>query len=490
MAKDKPTSLKKEFNKLTWLVAALFFLVFVLQAATFYFVESNYFEKQFDEWLPELGVASVVYIVFAVLTLILITSFGSYIHRKANRVYYKELHQLRAANNRAQSLREMASVLRATLSFERVVEEALNVCSIALEEMGIPRNALAGAVFLFSGQELIPVATRRFLGTDPEKRIPGQRGLIATAFAQAEVTVTNNPNQDPELRNFAAFQNALTAVCIPLRAGFQIFGAMVITSTVAVKFTQDHFDLFNAVADQAVIALQNAQLFQRLEAEKRRLIEADEEARKELARDLHDGPTQSIAAIAMRINFIRSLVNRNPEQVLNELQKVEELAKQTSKEIRGMLFTLRPLVLETQGLAAAIETVMKRIEETDGLNLRLVGGENADLLNENAQSVVFSIVEEALGNARKHSEATLIEVRFWQEENLFVAHVQDDGKGYEVQDVNRDYSSRGSLGMVNMRERAERIDGSLRIESSPGVGTTVTLVVPLDKHGSQRRSRS
>jgi signal transduction histidine kinase len=274
-----------------------------------------------------------------------------------------------------------------------------------------------------------------------------------------------------------------------LRAGFQIFGAMVIASNVAIKLEKGHFELFAAVADQAVIALQNAQLFQRLEAEKQRLIEADEEARKELARDLHDGPTQSIAAIAMRINFIRSLVDKDPKMALEELQKVEDLAKQTSKEIRGMLFTLRPLVLETQGLTAAIETVMKRMEESDGISVRLSGGEQAELLNENAQSVVFSIVEEALGNARKYAEAREIEVRFWCEEDLFVASVQDDGKGFDLAGVNRDYSSRGSLGMVNMQERAERIDATLNIEAAPNKGTIVTLIVPLENNGREAHIR-
>jgi signal transduction histidine kinase len=172
-----------------------------------------------------------------------------------------------------------------------------------------------------------------------------------------------------------------------------------------------------------------------------------------------------------------------------ELQKVEELAKQTSKEIRGMLFTLRPLVLETQGLEAAIQTVIDRLIENDGLNIQFVGGQYSEILDDSAQSVVFSIVEEALGNARKYAKAKLVEVRFWQEEGLFVALVQDNGVGFDTQDVNRDYSSRGSLGMINMRERAERIDGSLRVESVINKGTKVTIVVPLDKHGRRLNQR-
>lgn len=484
MAKDVMANMEKEFKLLNWLVLGLYFLFFIGQMAAYFFVLGSLFGPD-NTLLSALIISSVAITGAGITTFLAIEKFGARIREATSQLFDKELGQLRAANNRAKSLQAMASTLRATLSFERVVEEAMDVCSLALEEMGIPRQSLVGAVFLFKKGGLKPVVTRRFTSTDEEKAIPGNRGVVGTALTQAEPTVTNNPRQDPELRTFLAFQNCLTAVCIPLRAGFQIFGAMVIGSDTAVQFDKEHFDLFNSVADHAVIALQNAQLYQELEEEKQRLIAADEEARKELARDLHDGPTQSIAAIAMRINFIRSLVGRDPEQAAEELQKVEELAKQTSKDIRGMLFTLRPLVLETQGLGPAVETVINRIRETDGLRIRLIGDEAGDLLDEHAQSVVFSIIEEALGNARKYAEANMVEVRFWQEENLFVAQVHDDGVGFDTQDVNRNYSSRGSMGMVNMQERAERIDGSLRVESTIGQGTTVTLVVPLEKHGRQ-----
>lgn len=484
MAKDVTKILKKEFKKLNWFTLGLFLVAFLMQGGIFVLVVGQL--PAGSSSLMGLIIASVTLLLAALATFALIDNFSRRIPKAANRLYGNELTQLQAANHRAKSLRAMASKMRATLSFEVVVEEALDVCSLALEEMGIPRKSLVGAVFLYKGLRLYPVAIRRFIGNDVQQGIPGQSGIIGAALTQAEITQTNNPRKDPELARYMAFHNTVTAVCIPLRAGFNIFGAMVISSDTEVAFDDDHFDLFTAVADQAVIALQNAQLYQELDAEKQRLIEADEAARKELARDLHDGPTQTIAAIAMRINFIRSLIGRDPNQAMRELQKVEEMAKSTSKEIRGMLFTLRPLVLETQGLAAAIETVMKRLHENDGLNVRLVGGENGNLLDENAQSVVFSIVEEALGNARKYSKANLVEVRFWQEDDLFVAQVRDDGVGFDTADVNRDYSSRGSLGMVNMRERAERIDGSLRVESAQGRGTSVILVVPLSKHGQRK----
>lgn len=458
---------------LTTLQVAVFLLLFGLAGA-----------QAAGAWLPELILSVLFTLLLGALVLYAWGQARIGVQRDVSRLVGQELRELHAAGDRAQSLQRMASTLSATLSFERVVEQSLDVCSLALEEMGVPRESLVGAVFLYEQGMLRPIARRRFLGSDDDRIIAGKQGVVGAALSQAEPVVTNNPQEDPELKAFAAFRECLTAVCVPLRAGFQLFGAMVIGADTAVHFDRDHIDLFKAVGDQAVIALQNAQLYQRLEAEKQRLIEADEEARKELARDLHDGPTQSIAAIAMRMGFARTMIDQDPARAKEELLKVEALAKRTSAEIRGMLFTLRPLVLETQGVGAAVDALLRRYSESDGIEMRLLGAENGALLSKRAQGVTFSIIEEALNNARKYSKATLIEVRFWQTDGLFVAAVRDDGVGFDTYDINRDYSTRGSLGMVNMRERAERIDGSLRVESSPDSGTTVTLVVPLDKHGA------
>lgn len=474
--------IRKEVRRLQWQSLAILVIAFLALAAAFYYLLGTIFGNPSSDWLTELGITTLL---FGLVTLIIFTLVGRSRDKLITAVTQKvhdETHEMEAANKRLRSLQELASIMRATLSFERVVEEALNVCNQAIIESGTPRDSLVSTVFLFAGESLRPVQTRSFSGIDLERRTPGEKGLLGRTLSEVEITVAQNIERDPELRTFVAFRACQTAVCIPLRAGFNFFGAMLIASKTPIQFNKDHYELFASVADQAVISLQNARLYQELESEKQRLIDANENARKELARDLHDGPTQSIAAIAMRINFIRSLVGRDPEQAMMELQKVEELAKQTSKDIRGMLFTLRPLILETQGLEAAIEAVINRLHEIDGLNITMQGGEYCSLLNDPAQSVVFSIVEEALGNARKYSQANLIEVRFWKEDNLFVALIQDDGVGFDAQHINRDYSSRGSLGMVNMRERAERIDGSLRVESTPQNGTKITLVVPLEKH--------
>jgi signal transduction histidine kinase len=477
----------KGFNQVQIFIWLLTILILGIHFAVYYAVVGLLWEGEQTEWLPELIISSVIILILASLLSLSVYLVGWRTRKATLAASSDELRALRAANHQVQSLQAMSSTLTATLSFERVMDVALDVCSVALEEMDIPARSFVGGVFLYDRDELVAVATRRFVQRDFGMNLTGSSGIVAKALANAEVAVTDKPNQDPELNSFVAFQNCRYAACLPLRAGFQIFGVMVLGTESQTRFGAEHLDLFGAIADQAVMALQNAQLYQKLEAEKQRIIDADEEARRELARDLHDGPTQSIAAIAMRVNFIRSLMPKDPRAAYNELKKVEALAKQTSREIRGMLFTLRPLVLEHKGLGAAIETVMEKMRETDGLNMRLIGAEFGDLLNEQAQGTVFYIVEEALGNARKHAGASLIEVRLWREGSLFVARISDDGKGFDTTAVNANYSTRGSLGMVNMRERIERIDGSMQIESAPNQGTTITLVVPIDKHGKKSR---
>lgn len=477
--------LNEKYGRFNTLVLGILIFILLAQAGAHYLFFAVLSPRPLFDWLIPMLLTTAVLIAVIITVWSLLDKNKNEVIAQTESFFEEELGELRAAQNRAKQLQSMASVLRATLSFERAVEEALEICSHTLEEGGIPRRLITGAVFLFNGRKLYPVATRQFNGRDLDKGIDGKEGVMGDALANAEPTISNNPAQDPELRHFANLRACRTIICIPLRTGFQIFGAMVIGAEQSFEFTKDQLKLYNAVADQAVIALQNAQLYQRLEQEKQRLIQADEEARKELARDLHDGPTQTIAAIAMRVNFIRSLISRDPGQALEELEKVENLAKRTSQEIRGMLFTLRPLVLETQGLGPAVESIISKLRESDNMKIQLQGANHGELLNKAAQSVVFSIVEEALGNARKYAKSSKVQVRFWQEEDLFVARVQDDGVGFDTAAVNANYSTRGSLGMVNMQERAERIDGSLRIDSAPGKGTMVTLVVPLQKNSAQ-----
>jgi len=392
-----------------------------------------------------------------------------------------ERRKLNAAREQMRAIFEMAGTLGATLSYNRILDAILDVAVMGFNELGQLAHQMVEIVLLCSKEGLAVAAWRRLTLRDQQKTIPGRAGVIAQVLQSAEPVQSDDPMCDPELGQFAAMQRCKSVLCVPLRAGFETYGVVVIGSPEPGVFTPDHGEMLSAVCSQATIALQNAQLYQSLQQEKNRIVDIEENARKKLARDLHDGPTQSIAAIAMRLNYVRKLHKQQPDQVDEELSKIEEMARRTTKEIRHMLFTLRPLVLETQGLVAALQQSIQKVQEADpSVALHLEAPPNIeDCLDRNTQGVVYYIIEEAVGNARKHARANNIWVRLKLEPDAFVAQVQDDGEGFDVGRIASAYEMRGSLGMVNMRERAELINGILALDSQPGQGTTVTLAVPL-----------
>jgi signal transduction histidine kinase len=170
------------------------------------------------------------------------------------------------------------------------------------------------------------------------------------------------------------------------------------------------------------------------------------------------------------------------------LGRIEELARRTTKEIRHMLFTLRPLVLESQGLVAALQAMARKMRETYSQNVLVNIDEGLlEQLEMGKQGVIFYIVEEAVNNARKHAKSAHIGVRLRPiEEGLALLEILDDGTGFDVEAVNRTYDDRGSLGMVNLRERTELVNGLLNIQSDPGKGTRVQVFIPLTEEAADR----
>ena len=400
------------------------------------------------------------------------------------RVELTELESLRRANERAKAIYEMASTLSATLNYKRVLTAMLELGMLGLTEVTGRDTSLVGLILLFEEEgnpERLKVHGGRNIPRSDESRIvSGQSGLIARAIYTAEPAITDQVSSDPVLSQFICMQNAQAAICAPLRAGFDSFGVVIFASSGHSYFTKDHGELLTTFCSQAVIALKNAQLYQDLQTEQRKILEKESEARHKLARELHDGPTQTISAVAMRLNFIRMMLQKrqNLDKVIEELTKVEELARRTTQEVRTMLFTLRPVVLETQGLAAALEQYGDRLRQTEELNVEVDAGNYDGQLNKQAESVAFAVVEEAVGNAKKHAQASQIKIRLRVDDHLFTAEVRDDGVGFDVGEARRRREA-GHMGLLNIEERAEMVGGRCSIQSQPGAGTLVRLDIPV-----------
>lgn len=406
--------------------------------------------------------------------------YQSYMNEKAKAdLTLKTVMLVSEMRDRTRAISEMSATLSRTLNFDRVLEAALDAGRVGLRSPSNQR--VISAAFLFNDRGELHMSTSRGVTRTDESRIlPGKRGVVGKALKECVPVFGKDARKDPELEYLVAFQTMRSVMCIPLRAGYENFGILLYGSESADAFTEDHIDLLKAISTQATIALQNASLYRSLLEEKERIVDVEEDARKKLARDLHDGPTQNVSAIAMRMSYIYRLLERKPEDVPGELKKVEELARKTTREIRHMLFTLRPLVLENQGLEAALNQLSEKMQETHGQ----VVATNVDkrvegVLDGHQQGVLFYIIEEATGNARKHAEAQLISVNVFIRQDAVVAEIADNGVGFDSGAVDANYDQRGSLGMINMRERTALLDGVLHIASAEGKGTTITVMVPI-----------
>ena len=403
-----------------------------------------------------------------------------------------EERRRRAETERLRAIYDLTSNLTATLSYKRVLDSALDLGYNALNPIIDPDEErderLVSAVLLFRGNELTIGSARRFTNADLRANLHGNDGILKRVLDDGEAVFTQDIGYDPELGRIVALRSCSSAYCFSLRSGFNVYGAMLFAHPDPSYFNHERRGLLDIIGRQAVIAVQNASLYQDLVEEKERMVEVQEETRKKLARDLHDGPTQSVAAMAMRINLVRRMMTKNPKDAADELQKIEELAHRTTKEIRHMLFTLRPLILESQGLNAALQAMAEKMRETFTQNVIVNVDESVlENMEMGKQGVIFYIIEEAVNNARKHASAAHIWVRLRPfESGIALLEIEDDGIGFDVAAVHKSYDKRGSLGMVNLRERTELVTGLLNIDSAPGKGTRIQVYIPLSEEAADR----
>ncbi|MDO8754612.1 MAG: histidine kinase [Anaerolineales bacterium] len=395
-------------------------------------------------------------------------------------------------NERMRAIYELTSTLSSTLSYQRVLESVLDMSVTALNsdsEQSV-NDPLVGAVLLFNSGKLRIGSARGFTSADMRASFDGAEGVLKKTLDEGEPIAFKDIGYDHELGHVIALRNCVSGYCFPLRSGMEVYGVLLFAHPEPDYFNSERLKLLDFIGRQAVVAIQNARLYQELVEEKERMVEVHEEARKKLARDLHDGPTQSIAAMAMRLNITRRMMVKDIEGAGAEIVKLEELAQRTTQEIRHMLFTLRPLILESQGLSAAVQAMADKMMETYTQKVVVnIDEQVTTQLEMGKQGVIFYIIEEAVNNARKHASAEAITVRLRQmESGVALLEILDNGLGFDIKAMSEGYDQRAnsSLGMVNLRERSELVSGLLQIDSAPGQGTKIQVYIPLTEDAADQ----
>jgi signal transduction histidine kinase len=404
----------------------------------------------------------------------------------AEAIAKKELDELRAQCGALQKEIEQLHVLQ-RISQDLVSEVDIDVLLHSILRSAIEvMEASAGALMLLD--EYTDELVFRVVEGGGGKKLQGRRmsrhqGIGGWVLDNQQVVTVDDTQQDQ--RVFLEMPRSVdytvdSMICAPMTVRGEPIGVLqILNKQSGERFDGSDKELLLVFAAQSAIVIRNAALYQELREERDKLVAMEEDIRKELARDLHDGPIQVVAAIPMNIEFIRKLMEREPDKVSSELNEVDKLADRAVRQLRTMMFELRPVILETQGLIPALDAYSSRLNETERFTVNLEVEGEVPRLTKQASSAVFAVVQEAIINVKKHTKAKNIWLRVeCQDDNLDVS-VHDDGQGFDVSQMQENYESRGSLGMINMYERAAMIQGTFSIDSTTAQGTTVRIVAPL-----------
>jgi signal transduction histidine kinase len=300
-------------------------------------------------------------------------------------------------------------------------------------------------------------------------RSPGRDTLIGRVALERAVVhiadvLTDAEYRASELQRLGGYR---TMLGIPLLREDVVIGVFVMTRNVVKPFAEGEIGLVRGFADQAAVAIENARLHER--ARQAAVLEE----RERLARELHDSVTQSLYAVSLHAEAAaRALADGETAPVGENLGEIRATVHEALGEMRLLLFELRPPPLEEHGLVGALQTRLRAVEARSGLAAEFQGDEGLRLRPETEREL-YRVAQEALNNVLKHAHASRVTVRLDAVDGHAALEVADDGVGFEPA-----LRGGGGFGLPGMRERVERLGGSLRIESALGTGTRVRAEVP------------
>lgn len=224
-------------------------------------------------------------------------------------------------------------------------------------------------------------------------------------------------------------------------------------------------------------ALEDAQLKQAFGLQ---VMEAQEEERKRLSREIHDGPAQMMANVLMRSDLIEKLYReRGVEAAFAEIRDLKKMVRSALYEVRRIIYDLRPMALDDLGLVPTLKKYLATVNEysrSQGSvpDIKFVNLGLEKRLPSNMEIALFRLIQESVQNALKHADASLIQVKLEVKKDQVLAVVKDNGKGFEANE-----KKSGSFGIMGMKERIELLSGDITIHSKPSEGTAVLISVPI-----------
>ncbi|MCX6030914.1 MAG: GAF domain-containing protein [Chloroflexi bacterium] len=277
-----------------------------------------------------------------------------------------------------------------------------------------------------------------------------------------------------------------TLVHVPLIAKGATLGSMCVATRCPREFDASEQDLLAAIGSQIAVAIENARLYAEVQRKEhlrgellRKVITAQEEERKRIARELHDDTSQALTALLYAAEEAMEL--SDPAEVKLTLKNMRGLAQRTLDGVHKLIFDLRPSMLDHLGLAPALRWFAQSRLEPSNVRLVIEADNLPRRLPAEIETTLFRVVQEAVTNIVRHALARNVRIAFRLEQGVAAITVEDDGLGFDVVEVSLSPDSDRGLGLLGMRERVQLLGGEMTIDSAPGQGTRLDIFVPVDR---------
>lgn len=384
---------------------------------------------------------------------------------------------------------EREALERTVLTYRRELSALRDVMSVAAESLEL-RDVLnrlldhvlrmmkskVGAIHLFDEERTVLrlAASRRV-----RKRILAEIDEIAGPFhLEAWPTGESEPYVVPDIAEQlcrsvtdSMVEGHVAYVGVPVRSRGEILGLISVVGRAGREFDEGDIALLTSIADQIGVVVENARLHR--QAEQLAVVRE----RERLARELHDSVTQSLYSLTLLAEASQRLLGSGDlDRAMEYTGRLGEIAQQALKEMRLLVYQLRPLVLKREGLVGALQQRLDAVEKRAGMDARLLVEGTLDL-PAMVEEGLYRIAQEALNNALKHAAPRSVTLRIEADDRHVTLQVEDDGRGFEPAAV----KGQGGMGLTSMEERAERLGGSFSLVSAPGHGTTVRVDVEVER---------
>jgi len=388
-------------------------------------------------------------------------------------------------NEELSALNAISVAVGYSLDMETILDAAL---SKALELMKLR----AGWVFLQEEGSSQPIlAARQGVPADlfsPDVDAVTEPCICQQTLRMGQVQLVDNIENCPRLSRLPAQgRSGACHVSVPLRSGERVLGLMnLVCDGTRCPSSQEDLRLLTAIGHHIGVAVENARLYRELQHKEAlrgqllgKLISAQEEERRRIARELHDQYAQALTALSVSVDAADRVLLPDMSAVRTQLKEVKQLAAQTLDQTYDLIFDLRPTTLDDLGLVPAIRWYAESRLEPAGVEVHLETPGLRGRLPPEVETALYRVVQEALLNVVKHAQAHQVRIRLEVRDGRLRGVVEDDGQGFDLAQVQRTSGRGRGMGLLGMQERMELLGGTLHIETAASQGTRVLIELPL-----------